>query len=467
MYEFTLKLEPTAQQPIYQQIYHYIIQEIRCLRIKPNSKLPSIRRLSQHLAISRTTVEWAYHQLLAEGYIESRPKSGFYTKELPFDSIHPPHLSQQEEEISTVTAPTPQTLIDFRYGATDIRHFPVKEWRQITNLILQDPRSFHYGHPQGEISLRTELAKYLYFSRGVVCEPEQIVIGSGTQTLLSFLCQFINKEKHVGFEEPGYDGARALFHNHGFKIIPITLDDEGISISQLNESSCSIVYITPSHQFPMGMTLPITQRLQLIQWALEKDRLIIEDDYDGEFRYNELPIPALQGLMPDAPIIYMGTFSKSLLPGIRISYMVLPKALLPSYHNVCHLYEQTASTWHQLTLSEFMRTGYFERHIRRMRKANQKKYSLVIKEIDHWMKDRARILGSAAGMHILLELDDQRSETELIELAKKQGVNVYPTSRYWIKVLPSHRPTILLGYSNIKEEDIPVGIECLYRAWFE
>ncbi|MEK1830276.1 PLP-dependent aminotransferase family protein [Priestia megaterium] len=263
------------------------------------------------------------------------------------------------------------------------------------------------------------MADYLYQSRGVQCSAEQIVIGAGTQYLTSLICYMMGKQASYGLEEPGYHYARYVFENSGGEIKPILLDEKGISILQLKQSGAKVAYVTPSHQFPLGTIMPISRRMELIEWARQENGFIIEDDYDGEFRYEGKPIPSLQGLDNKGRVIYMGTFSKSLIPSIHLSYMVLPSTLLTRYKANFTVYQQTVSRIHQHSLMLFMESGGWERHINKLRNVYKKKHSALLNAIKNIMDEHVKIIGAGAGLHILLEPNNKMSEKELIESAKK------------------------------------------------
>src|SRR5690625_3898501 len=382
-------LNKSLDRPLYTQLYEYIKGNIKTGRISSGARLPSIRNLSSHLSISKNTVDSAYQQLI-EGYIESRPKSGLfvikYEEQFLFPQSHSPQRYGDYEKFERVKL---DYKYDFRQGKVDQDSFPSATWRKLTNQVLNEKDIFSYGDQQGEPELRLELAKYLYQSRGVSSSPNQIIIGGGIQQLLSLLCLIIDsKGQSIAIENPGYDGARAIFNHHHFKVKPIELDDNGICMQQLQQSDARLVYVTPSHQFPLGIVMPIANRMNLIEWANHVNGFIIEDDYDSEFRYKGKPIPALQGLDSYDRVIYMGTLSKSLLPSIRLSYMVLPKPLLEKYQTEFNMYEQPVSKIHQKTLYQFMQRGDWQKHLRKMRNIYQKKHDVLFKAIKRRSEER-------------------------------------------------------------------------------
>jgi GntR family transcriptional regulator / MocR family aminotransferase len=468
MFEITPKFDHSVKEPIYLQLYRYFTTEIQAGRIPAGSQLPSIRRCAEHLKIARNTVETAYQQLLAEGYVESKPRKGLFVTEIEKDLNKPMDVSTYSNS-QQISQSTKTIRYDFRHGNVDLSGFPFSVWRKLTNDCFQPDKMdlFLYGDPQGDPGLRNEIARYLHQSRGVICSPDQIVVGAGIQQLLALLCLLLGlKNQTVAVEDPGYNGAKAIFRRYGFNIQPIPLEEDGISIENLRESNADLVYVTPSHQFPCGMVMPISKRMKLLRWAEETDGLIIEDDYDGEFRYHGKPIPALQGLDSKGRVAYMGTFSKSLLPSLRLGYMVLPMTLLNEFRQNFRVFEHTVSRIHQYTLQLFMEKGFWERHIRKMRHMYQRKHTALLTAISEFMGNDVRVIGKDSGLHVLLEINNEMTEKELIAAAERVGVKVYPTSHNWLKPLQKQRPMILLGFGGLKEQEIVDGIQLLSCAWF-
>ena len=470
MIEITPKFEQNSGKSLYIQLYEHIKVEILCGRIIAGEKLPSVRGLSQYLGISKNTVEGAYEQLIDEGYARSRQRSGLYVEEIEgsFDSGSiKSSFKTQNDEIKYKD-------IDFKYdfsnGQIDQDSFPYKIWRRIFNRCI-DPRYKElllYGEHQGDEDLRIQIAKYLHESRGVNCHYDQILIGSGTQQSLSMLCTILQEtQRIVAMEEPGYRGARAVFTHYNFEVKPVHLKEDGISIEDIKKSKAKIVYITPSHQFPNGMVMPVAKRIKLLQWAFEEKGLIIEDDYDGEFRYHGKPIPSLQGLDTWGNTIYLGTFSKSLIPSIRISYMVLPERILEIYKQNYRIYEQPVPRINQKALQIFMEEGDWERHIRKMRNIYRKKHDTLLYAISTVIGSNVEIIGKDAGLHVLLKVKNNMDEQELIKSAELAKVMVSPTSIYWMNNEKSKSSIIFLGFGGIALSNICKGVELLNKAWFD
>jgi GntR family transcriptional regulator / MocR family aminotransferase len=468
MMEITIVLDHTSREPLYLQLYQFIKNEILAGRIEPESKLPSKRKLAVHLDISQTTVETAYEQLLAEGYVESVPRKGIYVKNLKSDLF--PNVNERgNPQKKKGNEPSDSFIVDFSHGKIALESFPHSIWRRLTVQSLYEEESalFFNGERQGEGALREQLAHYLYQSRGVRCTPEQIIIGAGTQYLIHLLTMIIGRESVFSMEDPGFHRIRETFKDQGVLLKPIPLDQNGININLLYESGAEVTYVTPSHQFPIGMVMPINRRMELLQWAYEREAYIIEDDYDGEFRYKGKPIPSLQGLDTNGRVVYLGTFSKSLIPSLRISFMVLPMSLLEKYNKHFSIYKQTVSRLHQHTLEQFMKNGHWERHLNRMRTVYRKKQQKLIQSIEKFLGKQVEVVGDESGLHILLKVNTHSSETKLIEQAAQLGVKVYPTSVYYQIAGSFQNPMILLGFGGVPEKEIEKGIQLLREAWFE
>ncbi len=469
MLQFAVNLDSTEKTPLYIQLYNFIKNEIITGNLEPNTKLPSIRQLALGLNMSRTTIEATYHQLAVEGYIKSEPKVGYFVSPIEInkfvkiktDGTYMGNMEKEKEEQFTT--------YDFRSDYVDKEAFDFSLWKKYINKALKkNERFLSYGSYQGEYELRKEIAKYIHQSRGVICTPEQIVVGAGVQSLLHVLCAIL-KPGHdsIGFEEPGFKKGQRVFRDHNFKIVPIRMENDGIDINYLSESGTKIVYVSPSHQFPMGSTMPINKRIQLLNWAHSNKGIIIEDDYDSELRYFGRPIPSLQGLNNGANVVYMGTFSKILLPSLRISYMVLPQDLLEQFREEISQYNQTSSKIEQIALSLFMRDGLLEKHIRKLRKLYARKNQLLIDTIKRIMGDRVDILGKETGLHILLAVKISLSLEEIVLRAEQAGVKVIPVSNSFTDGTSIGYPLILLSYGGIPREHIEPAIKLLNKVWFQ
>lgn len=464
--ERTPFLDKHSQTPLYVQLYEYFKREIEEQKILAGMKLPSIRQLSLHLKVSRNTVETAYHQLIAEGYIESKPKSGLHVLEI--DLIYNPPKSPQQKAPENNDRQKPSTYIDFQYGDIEMEKFPMREWRRclVDAVDFTNTSFFTYGDKKGHPGLREEIANYLFQARGVDCDAEDIVLCAGTQQSVQLLCQLLGlSNQKVAIENPGYDGVRYVFEKQKCKVIPISLDSDGVVMDEVERSQAKALYLTPSHQFPLGMVLSISKRMRLLQWASTEDCYLIEDDYDSEFRYQGQPIPSLKSLDHQDRVIYLGTFSKAFLPATRVSYIVLPKELMDQYNKEFSFLNQSVSPLIQEALYLFMKNGYFAKHIRKMRKIYQEKQKKLIECLHKYFGDQVTIIGQRAGLHLLIQLQ-YKDISKLILKASNAGVTVYPTKTFWMNSENMEENCLMLGYGGLTKEEIEEGIKRLNSVWF-
>ena len=445
--------------PKYIQIYQKLKAYMEQGDIQPNEKLPSIRHLADSLQCSRNTTLIAYEQLQSEGYIRSEGRRGYFANTLEPIWIH------SNSKVKANTPPKQKKLqIDFRAGAVDATHFPIKAWRKYTNQVFTMPQTFTYGEPFGEECLRQEIAQYLFQSRGVHTQASHIIIGSSTQQMLIHLGAILKPTfDHILLEDPGYDGAKEAFQFHQFQLEYLPVQQSGIDFSDFDVYKSKIVYVTPSHQSPLGVTMPIHQRHMILQWANTNGGYIIEDDYDSEFRYTQKPFPALASI-DSSRVIYIGNFSKALLPGLRLCFMVLPDLLLEDYQKAYINFENTASKIHQLTIAKFMEDGEWQRHIKRMRLVYKHKMQLLVSELQQHFDQRITIIGEQSGLYLLIKVHLQKSENWLIEQACLFDVKVYSTAPFFFHSSPSE-PILKLGFSNLTHEEIIKGVELLKDAW--
>lgn len=470
--DFMPVLDIHSKEPLYQQLYKQLSKKIASGEIRSGTKMPSIRQLMKTSGVGKNTVDAAYQQLLAEGYIVSRERSGFFAAELEIWS-EPQRGEELQALASSILKENKGAHLASRYNfhgsVIDTKYFPYAAWRscmQEAMDVYADDFAF-YGDDQGEWDLRVELGGYLRRARTLICEPEQIVIGTGLQQALSFLCLLLRDRHHVvAVEEPGYAEARIVFAQHGYEVVPIPLEEEGLSIEALENSRATVVYTTPSHQYPYGMVMPIGKRQQLLQWAKRNSGIIIENDYDGEFRYNVHPTPSLQGMDRDGCVVYIGNFSKAFSPALRLDYTVLPAKLLQRYLEAFQAYPSPVSRLLQRSMQLFMQKGLWEKHIRKMRTVYHRKHDALLRAIHLHMPAHVRVLAHSVGLHILIEVDTTHSEKELIEAAQSADIHVYPSEKSWASPPTNTRPRIIVGFGGVAEEDIEVGIRRLANVWF-
>ena len=464
-------LKSDVNTPLYIQIYEQLKEEIMNGSMPAGSKLPSTRNLAKTLAVGRNTVENAYLQLTSEGYVESKQGSGFIIQNVTaVNDLNKKSQYDLRDEESKVPEEkiTNQQVYNFQYGHLSGEDFPLRLWKKVSNKAITSLTAddmTRYSYPKGEYELRNEVKAYLRKSRGVLCDEEQIIICAGFEYALTLLCQLFRGDlNQIALEEPGYFGARQIFCNNGYEVLPISVEQDGLNLTSLEECPAKIVYVTPSHQFPTGAVMPIQKRVRLLEWAQRKECMIIEDDYDSEIRYNSRPIPSINSIAANGNVIYIGTMSKALSPSLRISYLVLPKKLMEKYAQRFEIYQSPVAVIQQRMLTLFMKLGYWESHLRKICNANKRKYDSLIHGITQYMGDQVIIHGKNAGLHILLESKQGLSESDMIEKAKAYGVLVYPVSVFWMNKSNYLDNMVLLGFGNLSEEEILQGIKEFSKA---
>ena len=443
--------------PLYEQLYRHLVDEIRRGHPAPGEKLPSKRRLCALLGVSMSTVDTAFSMLAAEGYVISRPRSGFVVADLL------PLTPQPTPDVPRPAEQPPLWRYDCSTAETDTSLFPFSSWARITKeAVYENPELLRQGHPQGDLPLRAALSDLLSQYRGVVCSPEQIIVGAGVQLLLSTVLQLLPEHTAVALEDPGYPSAYAAVTLHGRKAIPIPVDGEGMVPEALERSEARLAYVTPSHQFPLGMTMPASRRSRLLHWAAgAPDRWLIEDDYDSEFRYSSRPIPAMQGSDRAGRVIYMGTLSRSIAPSVRVAYMILPPALLERYRQILPHGACTVSRFEQEGVRRFIVQGLYGRHLRRVSSLYRRKSALFTQALS--AIEGVTLSGSQAGLHFLLTLP-RLSEEELVARAAALSVRVTPLSRF-CRSAPPTPSTVVLGFAGLSEEELEETARRLKQAW--
>lgn len=538
----------------YMEIYENIKQEIINGVLTENSRLPSIRKLAEFLAVSATPVELAYQQLIAEGFVESRPRRGYYVAKLPepYGKLGGGNIQREAEasghsagwshgqaagldsepatgrsteqnagpaarqntgevnwlgagqtarpsarqsagqtsgpsavqtagqtarrsqaqsaEAKPVPQPAREYTYDFHLSKNDFSLFPFSVWKKLHHQLFRPENAglLFYGEAQGELGLRTEVAGYLRQFRGVVCAPERIVIAAEQHVLVHHLALLLQTHTDcIAFEDPGYRIIPATFRAAGYRLEPVALDENGLRPDLLRQSAARVVSVSPSHQFPTGMVMPVGRRLELLEWAKMVDGYILEDDYGGEFRYQGRPIPSLQGLVPNDHVIYLGGFSQVLAPDFCIHYMVLPERLAARYHDLRRdiMFEASSSRTHQRVLEQFIKDGYFERHVRRMRNLYRKKNRQLCASIEQHFGEYAVIRGDSAGLHVVLQVCSSLPEADLLRLAQEAGIRVASAAFFWNPPPGTDRKSFMVGFGGIPMDRIDEGIALLKKVW--
>jgi GntR family transcriptional regulator/MocR family aminotransferase len=472
IFSFTPLIDNTINKPIYYQLYECIKKEIIYGNIKTDEKLPSLRKLAKHLQLSKNTIEAAYEQLYAEGYIKRIPKVGYLVEDIHSDLLKVPNVFNSEHLMEENLEDSKKIKYDFEPKYMDKSCYNPKMWKNIINSIINEEFEtlLSYGDAQGEYELRYELAKYIYENRGVHCAPNQIVVGAGTQYCLNMICQLLRENfNSIGMEEPGSNYVRCVFERNQFNIEPINVNEDGLDVKKLENSKCKLAFVTPSHQFPKGVIMSVKNRLQLLNWAKNNNGIVIEDDYDSEMRFIGKPIPSLKSLDNFDKVIYLGTFSKVFIPSLRISFMALPNWLLDLYLDKYKMNTQTTSKLNQIALARFMQKGYLQSHIRKMRRHYENKYKIITKAIHAYMGNNVNLISSSAGMRVILEIKTSFTEEQIVKLAKHADIRISPISQYYIvknNYEGNGKVRVLISYKGIPTEDIDPAIKALNDAWF-
>lgn len=442
--------------PMYQYLYQQIKKDIENQKLKAHEKLPSKRSLAKNLQISLVTVENAYNQLVLEGYIYAIEKKGYYVSQLHL--IHHDKRNQYQYSYQ----PQQAYLIDLKTNTVASSHFPFSTWSKLTRQVLssQDSSLLKSTDPQGDIQLRKAISHHLYQFSGMDISPEQIVIGAGSEYLYNLIIQLMGRKLIYALENPGHKSIAKVYTNNDITCQLLSLDDKGIRMDQLYQSHAQIVHVSPAHHFPTGITMPITRRLELIHWAKEVNGYIIEDDYDSEFRLRGHPLSPLFQIHQGEHVIYMNTFSKTLAPSFRISYMVLPWHLLKIYQEKLGFYTCSVSHLEQMILARFIEEGYFEKHINRMRNHYKNIRNEFLKQLMHSdIAPSIQIKEENAGLHFLLVYQNQLTDKEMIQKAQKLSLNITTLSQFYEQSFESS--TLLINYSGLLFKDIPIAVQLL------
>lgn len=450
-----LTLNPDSDIPLYQQLYLAIKSAIEAGHLAKGERLPSIRKLAEDLKLSCTTVEAAYQQLCVEGYLRSRPQRGYFV----LAALRKEHGRQDALPVSTLPS-EPHIFYNFGSDCVDSENIDIKIWRRhIRDVLNRQEVIASYGEHQGEQALREALSTYSYGVRGVLASPEQIVIGAGTQPLLSILCGLLNGHiGHVAMEQPGFLQAEQVFSDCGIEVLHLPADSDGICMDALKSSGAKLLFISPSNRVQTGASLPMSRRFELLNWAKESGAIIIEDDYNGELRYRARPIPAMQGMDTSQSVVYIGSFSKLLLPSVRIGYMVLPATLLERYRTRANRYNQTASKIEQLALSSYVKSGQLERQLRRLRKLYAAKSAALIKALKNAFGSQIDIMLQETPLCLMLTVNTDKTSQELCELSAQNGVRTIPVEE-------DGKTKVMLGFAGIPLGDIDAAVDCLKAAW--
>lgn len=477
-------LDPNSERPMYRQLYDWFQKAIVGGKLRPGQWVPSTRSLAAELQISRIPVFNAYEQLCAEGYLETFVGAGTrVARSIPDDELRPAHGKElqssrrslvrasprrKSRRAAVLTKAAPQPWLNifgaFRVSLPALDHFPIGTW---SKLVARHSRALHretmaYGDTMGYAPFREAIAQYLSTVRGVHCQASQVLVTTGSQQALQICAHvLLDQEDLVAVEDPGYPGARQAFLALGGQLIGMPVDDEGMQVGELNRPQGSVraVYITPSHQYPLGVTMSATRRMQLLSWAARKGSWIIEDDYDSEYRFGSRPIVSLQGLDKHARVVYIGTFSKVLFPAIRLGYVVLPQDLVPAFSAYRDAADIFPSTLYQAVVTDFIREGHFARHIRRMKMLYMERRNWLVHALNAELGTMLQVAGSEAGMHLVALLPRGVDDSVIARKAAERGISAMPLSSCYL-----HRTKgkgLILGYGATNKHEIKQAIRAL------
>lgn len=448
------------KQKLYISLYEQLKNQIIEGQYQAQDKFPSKRQLSEHLSLSHTTIEHAYQLLLDEGFIYSKPRSGYYVSDI--QSLPVININNQFIEIEPKTPESKKYKYAFNLAEIDAEYFPLNLFRKYAREAFEDNELalLEKGDIQGELNLRQQIAHYLFNSRGVSCHPNQIVIGSSTEQLLNMITDLLKTSSFI-IEKPSYPPIKHVLDKNKHNYIQATVEKDGINMIDIINSNNDIVYITPSHQFPTGYVMNLKKRTQLIKWAHQQNsRYIIEDDYDSEFRYYGKPIPALQSLDKNDKVIYISTFSKSLYPSCRIAYIVLPQKLLQSYLSMPYKESNTVPVHIQQIIANFMSSGSFERHLNKMRKIYREKLNYILERLKPH-EDQLKIEGALTGMHFTITVDNGLTMSQCLHSAEKLKLklNVYNYAEE-NELLPK----FIIGFGGIPNHKLKEHTDVLIKS---
>ena len=476
--DLAIALDNNTAIPLHQQLYEELRRAILSGRLLPRQRIPSTRSLAKSLGISRTTVTSCYEQLLSEGYLETIVGSGTYVcAQLPDDLLHSTPVESVQKTVSpiqlskyaarladmdTSLMSEPDLQISFRYGRPAFDHFPMQTWRKLLSRHCRENSTWldYATDALGYKPLREAIARYLSRSRAVQCEPEQVIITNGTQQALYLIMRLsIELGDAIALEDPGYLSARRIFLSQGAKLLPVRVDESGLVVKDLAKyanESIKLVYVTPSHQFPTGAILSLPRRLELLAWAQQNSAMIIEDDYDSEYRYGDRPIPALQGLAQTDSVLYIGTFSKVLFPSLRIGYLVLPQSFISLFARAKWLSDRSLPSLEQQVLTDFIEQGHIDRHIRKMRSLYDLRRQALVQALKANFGEKAKILGEKAGLHLMVRLQTHLTDEEIIQRAARVGVGMMSAQPSYLNA--NCAGEFIFGYSELRQEQIQQGI---------
>ena len=460
----TYPMEERGTLPLYEYLYRRIRDDILSGVLRAEEKLPSRRALAEHLRVSVMTVEGAYRQLEAEGYLYARAKRGFFVSKL---DAPPVPRNAPAAPLQPVSGPERRWKLDLRSNRVDAARFPLSTWARLVRQILSEGGDALLSPPphQGLLELRRAICNDLSAFRGLSVAPEQVVVGAGAEYLYLLLSQLLGREAVFAVEDPGYPKIRQVYGACGAMVRPIPLDSGGIHLPALRASGATVAHISPAHHYPTGLVTPIARRQTLLKWAEEVGGYIIEDDYDSELRFTGRPIPTMQSIDTAGRVIYMNTFSQTISPAMRLGFAVLPPPLLEKYRRELSFYACTVPTLEQQALSRFLSGGFYEQHLSRMRKEYRSRREAVLSAFrESPFANRIRISEQGAGLHFLLHLETQERDADLKARAEELGVRLSFLSEYAAGA-PTPPHTLVVNYAGLDPKALPEAMDLLSQVF--
>lgn len=473
-----ITINKNSALPVYRQLYTEFRNAILTGRFRPGQQIPPSRELANYFNVSRTTVLLAFENLLAEGYIKGKPGSGtFINDELPENlllakpnyesSISGTSKKNKSSDVKNIHIKNYLSqerlhynkFEPFKPGVPDLNEFPFRIWTKLISNSVKDisKSDFGYSNSAGYKPLRNAIANYARASRGVKCENNQVIIINGSQQGIDLVCKvLLNPNDNIGFEEPGYTGARDAFSAAGIKIIPMPMDEEGINFKK-TKVKANLVYVTPSHQYPLGITMSLNRRLELLDYAFSIGAWILEDDYDSEYRYKGQPLSSLQGIDNNDSVIYMGTFSKVMFPGLRLGYLIVPENLIESFTAAKMLTDRNSPIFEQAALAKFITEGHYGRHIRRMRMIYEKRKEVFYNYVEKYLSEYIFLHPTDAGLHTIGWLKKTNNDVEFAKLMFNYGIYTPPLTSY--SFTKKSKPGLVFGYAAYSEQQIKNAIK--------
>lgn len=481
-----VELDESDDVPLYRQLYEGVREAILTGRIAPGTRIPSTRDLADDLEISRTTVLTAVNRLAAEGFLETKVGSGTRVSRdvrplgdtsrpadaaVATDGAAPARLGERGRRLAGLLSPTPdrrEKPTPFQPGIPALDRFPTEDWARVMGRVWREAghAELTYGDPAGEPALREAIAGHLRAARGLRCSAEQVVVTAGTQQGLDLVTRvLVDPGDPMWMEDPGYAGGRSPGRAAGADVVPVPVDEEGLQVAAGRERSpeARLVYVTPSHQFPLGVRMSLRRRLELLEWAAGRDAWILEDDYDSEFRFEGRPLLPLRGLDRADRVLYLGSFSKTLFPSLRLGFLVLPEALVDPILSFRATVDQHPASVPQLALAEFIDSGRFAHHLSRMRDVYEKRHDILAEALEAELDGQARVSGLRTGLHLVLRLPDDVDDRTVSERAARQGVDSFPLSGFYRDPERS-RSGLVLGFAGYPRWALLEGVETLVEV---